>query len=63
MATASGNLPAKLPSWVVDLVLVGVGAVLIVFGTVQGGRFGDGMTVGSGALALGAGLRGLMEAA
>ncbi len=53
-------LPEKLPTWLVDVILVGSGAALVVFGTVQGGRFGDGETVGVGAVAIGAGVRGLI---
>lgn len=54
-------LPEKLPQWAVDLILVGIGGGAIVLGSVQGGAFGDGMVVGAGALALGAGIRGLVS--
>lgn len=46
--------------WVTDLLLVGIGVGLVVLGTLQGGRFGDGEVVGVGAMSLGAGVRGLI---
>lgn len=54
------SLPDRLPVWLVDVVLIGLGAGLVVLGTVQSGLFGDGMVVGAGLLAVGAGVRGLV---
>lgn len=59
MATPTDPKPA--PRWAVDLALCGIGAGCIVLGTVSGGTFGDGATVGAGAMALGAGVRGLIS--
>lgn len=58
---AVGTVTTTLAKWKADLILVGIGVVCIVLGTVQHGTFGDGETVGAGAMALGAGIRGLVS--